>query len=151
MTSRARAIVLALSLAANLFLVGALAGGVYIWVTQPGGGFGQRVLRAAADGLSDEKQKAFRQMLGEARRDNADELSTSRQERDRLNGLMRASNMDRPAIDATLDEIRAADGAVRMRMEKAMVDFAQSLSPTERLEFVDRLESRSAILGRPQP
>lgn len=150
MTSRARTIVLAFSLAANLFLVGVLAGGVYIWTTQSGGGFGQRVLRAAADGLPDDKQTAFRQMLADARRDTADQAAASREARATLNTLMRAPILDRPAIDAALAAIRTSDGAIRMRLEKTMVDFTQSLSPAERLEFVDKLESRSAILRRPQ-
>lgn len=148
MTPRTRTVLLAGSLALNLFLIGGLAGGAYIWSTRGPEFIGQRALRFAADGLSDEQRKAFRQGLMQARRDSAPDVQAGRVGRQDLNGLMRAESLDRDAIDTAFAGIREADTALRQRLEMAIVDFAATLTPAERQAFVDGLENRTAMLRR---
>ncbi|MDI6025372.1 periplasmic heavy metal sensor [Corticibacterium sp. UT-5YL-CI-8] len=148
MTPRTRTVLLAASLALNLFLIGGLAGGTYIFSTRGPEFTGQRAIRFAADGLSDEQRKAFRQSLMQARRDSVHDVQAGRVGRQDLNGLMRAESLDRGAIDTALAGIRKADTALRQRLETAIVDFAATLTPTERQAFVDGLESRTAMLRR---
>jgi uncharacterized membrane protein len=56
--------------------------------------------------------------------------------------------LDKAAIDADLAKIRNADMALRSRLEQAIVDFAETLSPAERQTFVEGLRQRSGMLRR---
>ncbi|MBN3820768.1 periplasmic heavy metal sensor, partial [Paraburkholderia sp. Se-20369] len=55
-------------------------------------------------------------------------------------GLLAAPQLDRPAIDAALARTRASDSALRANVEASVVDFAASLTPEERVKFVDGLK-----------
>ncbi|WP_287173496.1 periplasmic heavy metal sensor [Mesorhizobium sp.] len=66
MSERSIRILLAVSLALNVFVLGAAAGAGYIWQAQQGQrdrAGDQRGLRFAAAGLSPDQRKAFRQAL----------------------------------------------------------------------------------------
>jgi uncharacterized membrane protein len=93
-----------------------------------------------------EKRKAFRQMLAHARKDSASDIAAARSGRVELAQLMTAEPLDRQAIDAKLSVIRQADVALRARLEKAVIDFAETLTPAERNKFVEGLRGHGAML-----
>lgn len=152
MSPRSRNILLAASLAFNVFFVGAAAGGM-VWYSLGHVRFapqGQGV-RFAAQHLSAEQQKTFRQMLNQARRDAAADVEAARNGRAQLSTLLSADTIDQPAVDAQLEVVRKADINVRTAVEKAVLDFAQTLTPDERRIFVQDLRGRGAMLRGASP
>jgi uncharacterized membrane protein len=149
MSERPHTIVLAISLALNAFLVGAAVGGAYMWHAsgplRPGisvrGG-----LAVAADTLPVEERKSFRQMLVRARKDAASDIAAARAGRLELAQLLVAEPLNRQAVDSQLSAIRQSDMALRARLEKAVVDFAETLTPAERKSFVEGLRGHGAML-----
>jgi uncharacterized membrane protein len=147
MTGRASRLLLAGSLALNVFLVGAAAGGAYVWletgrtVAAPRPG-----LRLAASGLSAERREAFRAALRAAREAATGEAAAGRDRRLELRRLLKQAPLDRPAIDAALAAIRAADMAVRARVEAAVIGFAADLNDGERASLVEGLEGNGPML-----
>lgn len=150
MSDRARKILLAASLALNVFIVGAAVGGAYMWYS----GAGPRIaaakagLRFAAEDLSQEQRRAFRQMLVQARRDARGDIEAARQGRGRLADLLAQDTLDRAAIDAALATVRGGDAALRGRLEQVVIDFASTLTPDERKRFVESLRGRGTLLRR---
>jgi uncharacterized membrane protein len=154
MSNRARTIVLAISLAFNVFIVGAAVGGAYMWHAfgphRPGiaarGGLGR-----AAEKLPAAERKAFRQMLAQTRKDAASDVAVARSGRMKLAQLMTADPIDRQAIDAQLSVIRQADSALRAKLEKTVIDFFETLTPSERQTFVEGLRGHGAMLRGLKP
>lgn len=149
MSERSRPIVFAISLALNVFFVGAAVGGAYMWhasgplragISARGG------LGVAADILPVEERKTFRQMLIQARKEAASDIAAARAGRLELAQLMVAEPLNRQAVEAQLSTIRQSDMALRARLEKAVVDFAETLTPAERKSFVEELRGHSAML-----
>jgi uncharacterized membrane protein len=149
MNERSRTIILAISLALNAFLVGAAVGGAYMWYASgplragiaTRGGLG-----LAGEALPVEKRKAFRQMLSQARKEAASDIAAAGAGRLELAQLMMAEPQDRQAVDAQLSVIRKSDIALRARLEKAVIDFAETLTPAERKSFVEGLRGHGAML-----
>lgn len=152
MDGRMKTGLLAISLAFNIFILGAAAGGGYIWLREDAALFAQKRpgLAAAARSLSPEERRAFRQAIQQARRSEADQIGKGRDSRAGLAELLSAPTLDRPAIDRTLEAIRNADMSVRAAVEKAVVDFAATLSPADRKTLVEGLENRGQMLRRGQ-
>jgi uncharacterized membrane protein len=148
MGDRSRNILLAVSLALNVFILGAVAGGAYVWrvLERPRVAENQRALRFAAANLPAAQQKAFQEALGTARRASASDIEAARQGRYALARLLSQDALDQAAIDAELARIRSADMAQRTRLEQAIIDFAETLSPTQRRELVEGLRKRGGIL-----
>ena len=149
MSERPRTLVLIISLALNAFLVGAAVGGAYMWhasgplrsgISARGG------LAVAAETLPVGERKAFRQMLIRARKEAAPDIAAARAGRLELAQLMVAEPLNRQAIDAQLSATRQSDMALRARLEKAVVDFAETLTPAERKSFVEGLRGHGAML-----
>ncbi len=147
MSTRSLNIIIAASLAFNVFFVGA-AGGALLWysfghnrLAQSGQG-----LRFAAQHLSAQQQKTFRQRLNQARHDAAADVEAARNGRAQLSTLLAADTIDQPAVDAQLEVVRKADINVRIAVEKAVIDFAGTLTPDERRIFVQDLRGRGAML-----
>lgn len=149
MSERSRTIVLAVSLALNVFLVGAAMGGAYMWrASGPlrAGMSARGGLAVAADTLPLEERKTFRQMLVQARKEAASNITAARSGRLKLAQLMTAEPLDRQAIDAQLAAIRQLDMALRARLEKAVIDFAEGLTPADQKNFVEGLRGHGAML-----
>jgi uncharacterized membrane protein len=154
MSDRARTIVLAISLAFNVFIVGAAVGGAYMWHAsgshRPGiaarGGLGR-----AAQKLPAAERKAFRQMLAQTRKSAVSDVVAARSGRLKLAQLMTADPIDRQAIDAQLSTIRQADSALRAKLEKTVIDFFETLTPPERQTFVEGLRGHGAMLRGLKP
>ena len=154
MIERSRSIVLAISVALNVFIVGAAVGGAYMWhasgLLRPGaperGG-----LAVAANAFSAKERKTFRQMLMQARTEAASDIAAARSGRLKLAQLMVAEPLDRQAVDAQLASIRQSDIALRARLEKAVIDFAETLTPADRKIFVEELRGHGAMLRGLKP
>jgi uncharacterized membrane protein len=148
MNGRTWKVVLAVSLVLNVFLLGAIAGGAYQWfaahrANAPAlAAAQQRALRFAAQPLSAQQQQAFVDGLKEARREGRQFAREGREGRREVLRLLAAPQLDRPALDAALARTRAADSALRARVEGSVADFAATLTPEERVEFADSLKLR---------
>lgn len=146
MSERSKRLLLAASLALNVFFIGAAAGGGYMWF-QSGQGFrAGQPLASAAHYLTPEQRQAFRQALQAARRDGREDIQTGQASRALLAQLLDEPQIDRAAIDASLAATRAADIAARTRIETVIVDFAAQLSAADRAKLVDGLEERGQML-----
>lgn len=143
MSERSRRILLAASLALNVFFIGAAAGGTYMWYH-----FGRagQPLATAARYLTPEQRKEFRQALQAARRDSQEDIQAGQASRALLAQLLEQPQIDRAAVDATLGATRAADVAVRTRIETAIVDFTTRLPEADRAKLVDGLSNRGQML-----
>jgi uncharacterized membrane protein len=150
MTDRLRNILLAASLAINVFIIGAAAGGGFMWYAMDSSRTlqNQGALRLVAADLPVAQRRAFLQALADARRASASDVETARAGRDDLARLLSQDRLDKPAIDAELVKIRNSDMALRTRLEQAVVDFAETLSPAERQTLVEGLRQRGGMLRR---
>jgi len=141
-------IALAVSLALNVFILGAAAG-AWFWrsapmpAQQPDQG-----LASAAQAMEPAQRQAFRQALAKARQDAQPDSQAARDARNKLAQLLNQTNLDRNTIDATLETTRAADTRVRARIETAVVDFVEGLDPKSRAVLIDGLAARGQILPR---
>jgi uncharacterized membrane protein len=156
MTDRSLKLALVASLVANIFLAGGAVGAVAIWTLRSkaeptAGAVGRAVLgprrplRAAADNLAPAQREAFRQALRDARRDAAPSVREGRQQRARLADLLAQPSPDRRQVEAAMAGARAADIAVRGRVEAAVADYAIGLSPRDRAVFVEGLRRSSTL------
>ncbi|MGN6766262.1 MAG: periplasmic heavy metal sensor [Rhizobiaceae bacterium] len=151
MNNRARTIVLAISLAFNVFIIGAAVGGAYMW--HESGSYrpafaARSGLGGAAEKLPVAERRTFRRMLAQTRKDAASDIEAARAGRLRLAQLMTADPIDRQAIDAQLSATRQTDSALRAKLEKTVVDFFETLPPSERQTFVEGLRGHGAMLRR---
>ncbi|CAM3486681.1 Zinc resistance-associated protein [Bordetella sputigena] len=146
MMGRGWKIALVGSLVLNAFLLGGLAGGAYQWFSVAHVGetaaAPRAALRFAADELSPERRQQFLRALRQARRQGHEDALAAREARQDVLEQLAAPQLDRAALDAALARTRAADAAVRTRVEHAVADFAASLSPQERMAFVEGLRRR---------
>ncbi|WP_051228664.1 periplasmic heavy metal sensor [Pleomorphomonas oryzae] len=141
-------IVLAISLALNVFILGA-AIGAWFWRSVPISAQSQdQGLAAAAQALDADKRQAFQETLAKARHDAQPDSKAAREARDKLAQLLNQTELDRNAIDAALDMTRTADVKVRSRIEAAVIDFAEGLDPKNRAILIDGLAARGQILPR---
>lgn len=159
MTTRAIKILCVGSLALNLFLVGAIAGGAYSWFaarhalpavagTPPRD---SQALRYAAQDLSPERQRQFIDALRQARREARPFIQRAREGRSNVLRLVAAPQLDRPALDAALADTRDADRAVREHIEAAVAGFVSTLTPAERATFAESLKTRGQWRLPPPP
>jgi uncharacterized membrane protein len=146
----------AVSLVLNVFLLGAIAGGAY-WLSGP---FAQkrteaaqqqqqRGIRFAAADLSPERQRQLREALRKTRRESVPLIRDARDGRIDLAHILAAPDFDRQALDAALARTRAADVAVRARIEGTVADFASTLTPDERLKLVGAMERYGPLRAVP--
>lgn len=146
MNDRASKTLLVSSLVLNVFLLGGIAGGAYQWFNahaQARAAAAQPVaLRYAAEALSPERQREFTDGIKLARREARPSVRAARDDRLDVLRLLGAAQFDRAAIEAALNRTRDADIAVRTSVEQSVLDFAASLTPDERLKFVEGLERR---------
>lgn len=150
MTDRSRNILLAVSLAFNVFVVGAIAGGGYV-LLQDRPRLQNQGLRFAAAGLSGEQQAAFRKGLREARAAAAASVAAARDGRMELLRLLEADAIDRGAVSRELAAIRDNDMALRERLEGAIIDFAAGLDASDRKTLIEGLRGRGAMIRREPP
>lgn len=143
------------SVALNVFLAGGIAGGAARWWYAEHSG-GQHVasattpaapkgLRFAADALRPAQRQVFRIGLRDVRRASAALAQASREGRVEAARLLAEPTLDRAAVDAALARTRAADVALRERIEQHVVDFAATLPPDDRATFVQGLVTQGNL------
>lgn len=138
---------LTLSLILNVFLLGAVGGGLYRWQTRQQQAVEQRGLRFAASELSESRQAQFKLDLKAMRRDNFRHGLGRAAREGRLDVIaaLSATPFDVNALNAALARTRDADVAVRTRIEAVVSNFAATLTPEERAKLVDGLERRGPL------
>ncbi|MBB2999295.1 putative membrane protein [Paraburkholderia tropica] len=148
----------------NVFLLGAIAGGAWRWFAARGTidtqtqtqlqsapmPMARAALRFATDGLTPERQQQFIDALKAARRAGRDDARAAREDRREVLDLLAAPQLDRAALDAALAHTREADSALRAKVESGVADYAATLTPDERLKFVEGLR-RSGQWRLPAP
>ncbi|WP_321888563.1 periplasmic heavy metal sensor [Paraburkholderia bannensis] len=150
MNARSLKVLIAGSVLLNVFLLGGIAGGAWRWfasrdVTQAqasvqGQPAQRAALRFATDYLSPDRQQQFVDALKAARREGRDDARAARDDRRQVLDLLAAPNFDRAALDAALARTRASDSALREKVESGVADYAATLTPEERVKFVEGLE-----------
>ena len=137
------------SLILNIFLIGSIAGGAYTLFSNgtpaANGPLAERGLRFAADNLAPERKQAFRKALRETRKEARPLVAAARNARAEVRALVAAPVFDREAVKAALDRTREADIALRMHIERGLIDFTETLSPEERVKLAQGM-ARSGLL-----
>lgn len=157
MTPRALRILLIISLTLNVFALGALAGGAFVWLRAereaPAGAaaIGGGRLGLAGANLSPPQRRAFRQALRETRRASRPLIERSRESRAEAARLLTQPAVDQAAVKAALARARAADFALRARLEERVIAFGATLPQQEREALAEGLERRRGRAGRSPP
>jgi uncharacterized membrane protein len=160
MSNRTLHIVLIVSLILNVFVIGGGVGAAVMWkrveTQRPLAGIGRPArLRQAAEALSPEHRRALRQAIRAAAQSLKPQAEQARAARREAGRLLVQPELDRDALDAALGRARAADIAIRTRLEKAVVEVASRLPADQRIALAEGLD-RSGTLRRareaqPQP
>lgn len=151
---KSRTILLIVSLALNLFLVGAVVGGLVVGqrlrAERPALARGGPALWAAARDLPPEHRAAYRDVLrgegGEVRQ----RLRAAREARVEAWRGLAAEPLDPAAVRRQLAAARTLDTEARGTLEDRIVTFAMSLPPQDRAVFVEGL-TRQGRNGPPSP
>jgi uncharacterized membrane protein len=146
--SRAK-VVTVISLVLNVFLIGAVVGGLYGWMSHERDvkATQQRGLRFAASELSAERQAAFMDALKATRRDPASRslAAAARAGRMEVAQALLANDFNAAALTAALTSTRDADMQLRARVEGTVAAFAATLSPDERGKLVDAMQRHGPL------
>ena len=146
MSERSRSILLIVSLALNLFLVGTIVGGLVV---------GQRLrihrappvvagpaLWAAGRELPPDLRAAYREVLRGEGGDSRRQLRAAREARTEAWKGLAKEPFDAEAVRRQLATARAQDSQARGALEDRIVAFADTLSPEDRARFVEGLARR---------
>jgi len=161
MSGRWRILLIA-SLVLNLFLAGAVAGGLVVGAkvlrerTEARRAEGQR-MAAAFQVLAPERRTALREIMRDQARSAAPDMREAREARREAMRLIAADPYDPKAVTAALDRAREAEDRARARIDATLAARLAELQPQERATFAGRLmfgpgrgERRMMILrGRP--
>ena len=143
---------LAASLVLNVFAVGALGGGAFMLfrpgVVRMGPGALPPGPAAAGRDLPPAERNRFRTTVRAVLGDNRDLVRGAIEARSRAFELFMQPSFDRGAANEALDQARAADFAVRTRLERAELDFAAGLPVEERARLALGLQ-RTGPLRHP--
>ncbi|WCT72813.1 periplasmic heavy metal sensor [Sphingomonas naphthae] len=146
-------IALIVSIVVNIFLLGGIAGAAWRWhrvMESPRlavGGAGR--LRAAAKALPEAKRAAYLDTLRAAVRESRPDLRAGRTARIAAMDGFVAPDWRPAEVSAALDRARAADMAVRTRVERGLVAAAAGLNVAERQALADGLR-RAGPLRQPR-
>jgi uncharacterized membrane protein len=145
MTARGSRILVVASVVLNVFLAGALAGGV-VWLmsSKPGPGTS---LESAGGQLPEEDRTAFRNAMRAVRHDSHQIILDGQQARREAAALLQQPTLDAAALLAALQRTRDADVTVRTRLEQRIVEFAAASSVEDRRLLAEGLVRH----GDPQP
>lgn len=153
MSRRTLLIVLFVSLAVNLFLVGGVIGGLVV---------GQRLrpdrppmtrmnqpVWAAAQALSPEQGKAYRTMLRSEGMEARTAMRQAREERAQAWRTLAAEPFDPAVTKQRLAQVRAREAETRGQIDGRIVDFAAGLTPADRQKLATAL-AEPPVRGRPE-
>lgn len=156
MSRRVLLIALFISLAVNLFTVGAVVGGLAVASRTPPAVRANPNARpgpalwAAAGALDPEQRREFRHVLREQGPITNQRLRAARQARRDAWALMAREPFDAAAVNQALDQARAAEMAARRDVEHRIVEFSGRLPPGARARFAERLTPSDGEGPQPQ-
>lgn len=158
MNRRTLYILLFISLALNLFVLGAAAG-VYLFAPRmhghpPGFRGGGPGMMAAAAALPESQRGAYQDALRAEAMQVGPQLREARQIRRAAWAKLGADPVDPAAITADLDRARAMETQARADFDHAILDFAAKLAPADRAHFGQALAEpphHGARRGTPPP
>ncbi|KTC63750.1 hypothetical protein AO262_17540 [Pseudomonas fluorescens ABAC62] len=145
MTTRALKPWLFISVLLNVFLVGAVGGGLYHWkftAEPPEAMVNQHGLRQAMFKLPPERRRELRQLLRHNRADSQPLVMAGREARLAIVQQLEAPTLDREALVAELAKAREADAALRALVDTTLAQFAGGLPRDERRKLVEALYVR---------
>ena len=143
------------SLLANVFLVGAVGGGLAVLARQGGlhlpGGPVSHPMVAAGDGLPQQDRARFREAVLAALQGGGDMGRAAGESRRQAAALFVLPQFDAAAVAAALDRGRAADIRFRTQVENAAIDFAATLPQHEREILAQGLRKAGTLRHPPAP
>ena len=139
-------ILLIVSLVLNVFLAGAIAGGIWHWKNQPEERNGWR--RHVADALPPAQARAFHQAMKDTVRASRPAVIEGRSARAEAVRLLAEPVYDGPALLRQFDRARAADNILRMNIERRVTAFASALPQDQRQRLAKALEDGPLRQGR---
>ena len=144
MARRTLTIALIASAALNLFLVGAVVGGLLAGRAEhrpatPKQGRGGPPLWAAGQALSPEHREAYRHMLRNRAPGSAEDFRAARRLRAEAWQAIATEAPDAAAAKAALAQARQLDASARGELEGRVVDFALALPAAERVKLAAQL------------
>ena len=142
-------IAIAVSVVLNLFLAGALVAGI-VSLRTADSMINAGSLRVAGAELPPSERRPFRMALREARLSMRPTIVLARAAKAEAAALLRQTKVDQTAVNASLDQARAADMAVRTAVERRAVAYAATLPPADRAKLADAMQRR-ADNGRQPP
>jgi uncharacterized membrane protein len=158
MSRKTLLIALVASLAVNLFLVGAVAGGLVVGQRLRGerppmerGGPAPQPLWRAADGLPQPQAQAYRQALRGAGPELRMAMRSARSERAEVWKSLAAEPFDPAAAKQRLAQVREREADARGRIEERIVDYAAGLSPQDRAALAKGLTAERPRRDGPPP
>jgi uncharacterized membrane protein len=143
-TPRWTPIALAVSLALNLFVVGAIAGVLILRQQALVHAAERDPILQAADALPAATREAFRTRMVQTLASLGPGLRDARLSRRRAMARFSGQPFDRAEASADLARARSDDAAARGAVEEVMLDFAATLPPDQRAAFAKGLE-RAAV------
>ncbi len=138
---RRAVILLTVSLVANVFLIGAIAGGVWRWTHYPGPGFRGGWRMHVADSLPDAQARSLRQVIDATIAQSQPTVQRSRAARAEAARLFVQPRFDGRVIATRLDQARAADTFLRRRLEQRIIQFAATLPQDQRRKMAEALKA----------
>lgn len=150
--NRTLTVLLIVSLAANVFLGGFVAGRMiggpphrnFVHSIDASPGFKWR-MGENLSALSPEARDAFRKAFGDSRERLVKNFRETRRLRQALSDALAADPWSRAEVEAALADLRAADNAQQAALAELMVDAFEGLSAADRKALVEAMEKR----GRP--
>jgi len=144
-------ILLIVSLVANVFLLGLIAGTVWHWTHDRGmglrGGWRMRV----AESLPEPQAQALRDAIHDTVKQTVPTLRQGRAARAEAARLFVQPQFDANAITVRLDQARASDMTLRANLEHRMVQFAATLPQDQRRKMAEALKDGPFRQGPPHP
>ena len=138
------------SLLLNLFLICCIAGGAYkLFINHQAVKSGQNALRFAAENLNQEQQHDFKKTLRQARREVKPLLENANLARIEVRKRIAEPTFDRQAVEEALARTREADRAIRIKLEGALLNFAEKLSAEDRQKLADGLAKKGPLRQPP--
>lgn len=143
MSPRSLKIALAVSVTLNVFVLGAVAGGLIV-----GGRIlaerqaGRPPVAALAGALDPADQALLRERLRASADDVRGDFRAARQARREAIELAGAETFDRAAVEAALERSHASERAGRRKLEGTLLDVLETLEPSERERLAPALARR---------
>jgi uncharacterized membrane protein len=155
MKPRGLMIALFVSVALNLFAIGAVVGGLVVASRAPSGPAARPersgpAIWAAGQALSPEWRAEYRRLLREQGPQTSRRLREVREARREAWELLGREPFDEAAATRALDAARAEEMAARRAVEARVVEFAGRLPPQERARLAERLGPAGAEGERPR-